>query len=202
MRAFAALCFVAMALGGCGSGPPQPPFNDAFAGLYNRSAATVPAEVPVRLSRPLGVILSDNVEAYVAWVKKSNEYWGRIVPTSLTNDVALADIDPNYIAAQVLAMLKRHFPEAQVVRDFNEAVSAGKKSVCLLDIRPVPGGPSFSTTKVDITAYFFDVSMNPVSKMSGHGEAVVPYPATSERIQPSTETAVGEIEAKINALVH
>ncbi len=202
MQKIIALCFTALILVGCGSGPPLPPYNDAFKGLYNQSGTAVPADVAIQIQRPVGVILSDNVETYIAWVKKSNEYWGTIIPASLTNDVALADANPNYVAAQFLDMLKRHFPEAQVVRDFNEAVGSGKKAVCLVDIRTVPGGTSGHTTTVDATLYFFNARMDPVSKISGHGEAVVPYPATTERIQPTTDAAVQQLDAKLSAFVH
>lgn len=202
MKTIIAIGIAAFVLAGCGSGPPLPPYSDAFKGLYNQSSTSVPADVSIRLQHPVGIILSDNVEVYIAWVKKSNEYWGTIIPASLTNDVALADANPNYVAAQFLDMLKRHFPNAQVVRDFNEAVGSGKKAVCLVDIRTVPGGTSGHTTTVDATLYFFDTKMDAISKMSGHGEAVVPYPATSERIQPSTDAAVQQLDGKLSALLH
>ena len=201
MRKLVAAYLIVLALSGCaGSGPPLPTYEDAFKGLYNQSAAAVPADVPVRLQHPVGIILSDNVEAYISWVKKSNDYWASVVPASLTNNVALADGDPDYIAAQVLGMLKRHFPEAQVVKDFNEAVGSEKKAVLLVDIRTVPG-ISGQTTTVDATAYVFDASMTPVSKMSGHGGTVVPFPATTSQIQPTTDAAVRQLDAKLSALV-
>lgn len=201
MRTYLVSCLVGLVLGGCaGSGPPLPTYDDAFKGVYNQSAATVPADVPVRVQHPVGIILSDNVEAYIGWVKKSKEYWASVVPASLTNDVAIADGDPDYIASHVLTMLKRHFPEAQVVKDFNGAVGTGKKAVLLIDIRTVPGLGG-QTTTIDATAYFFDASMTPVSKMSGHGATAVPFVATSSQIQPTTDAAVGQLDAKITALV-
>lgn len=201
MKRFVVSCLVGLALSGCvGSGPPLPTYDDAFKGVYNQSAAAVPADVPVRVQHPVGIILSDNVEAYIGWVKKSKEYWASVVPASLTNDVAIADGDPDYIASQFLTMLKRHFPEAQVVKDFNTAVGTRKKAVLLLDIRTVPG-ISGQTTTVDATAYVFDAGMTPVSKLSGHGGTVVPFPATSSQIQPTTDAAVRDLDAKLSALV-
>lgn len=201
MRTFVVSCLVALALGGCaGSGPPLPTYDDAFKGLYNQSAATVPADVPIRVQHPVGIILSDNVEAYIGWVKKSKEYWASVVPASLTNDVAIADGDPDYIAAQFLAMLKRHFPEAQVVKDFNGAVGTGKKAVFLVDIRTVPGLGG-QTTTIDATAYVFDAGMTPVSKMSAHAATAVPFAGGSSKIQPTTDAAVQQLDAKLTALV-
>ncbi len=197
------MAFVApIVLGGCGSGPPLPTYKDAFAGLYNQSAASVPADVAIRVQHPVGIILSDNVEAYVAWVRKTDEYLGKVIPASLTNTVAEADFNPDYMAAQFLDLVKRHFPEAQVVHDFNAAVGSGKKAVCLIDIQAVIGGRTGATTTIDATLYFFDAQMNPVSKISGHGEGTIPFPATTAQVQPSTDAAVRQLDAKITALVH
>lgn len=189
-----------IALAGCG-GVPLPTYNDAFKGLYNQSAAAVPADVAVPIQHPIGIILSDNVEAYVGWERRSAEYWRSVVPASLTNTVGEADGDPNYIAARFLEMLKRHFPEAEVIRDFPSAIASGKKAVVVLDIQVVAAGRSGQLTTVDATTYFFDSRLNPVSKMSGHGEAVAPFPLTTAMIQPTTDAAVRQVDAKITALV-
>jgi len=169
---FAALLGAAVLLAGCaGSGPPQPPFTDAFSHLYNQPSTAVPADVPVAVTQPLGIIFTDNVETYFQWVQAANAYWGNIIPSSLTNTAELADNDPNYVSGRFLTMLKRHFPNSEVVHDFQEAVAKRRAAVCVLDIRPLVGVGSFSTTKVDATAYLFDAQMNPRSALSGHGEA-------------------------------
>ena len=70
-------------LSGCGSGPPPPAYKDAFTNLYRGTAtASVPADAPVTITQPVGIIFSDNVEAYFGWVNAQNEYWGKIVPAS------------------------------------------------------------------------------------------------------------------------
>ena len=202
LRRMAMALAALVALAGCVSGPPPPTYGDAFKGLYNQSAATVPADVPVRVQHPVGIILSDNVELYIDWLKRTDEAVHRAIPDSLINTVSEADANPNYISAQFLDMLKRHFPEAQVVRDFNAATNSGKKAVGLLDIQTVVGERSGSKTTVDATLYLFDAQMNPVSKASGHGEGTIPFPATTAMVQPGTDTAVKQMDAKIAALVH
>ena len=99
-------------------------------------------------------------------------------------------------------MLKQHFPNSEVVHDFQQAVASGKKAVCLLDIQPTIGAGSFHTTMIDATIYFFDTRMNPVSKMSGHGEANIPYPATTTRVQELTDAALQQLDAKLTTLAH
>lgn len=194
-----ALCAL---LSGCSFGPPEPPFTDAFAGLYSQSAATVPADVPTTVQHPVGIILSDNVEAYIRWLGKSDEAVHQAIPANLINTVAENDANPNYISGRFLDMLKRHFPEAQVVHDFNAAVSSGKKAVVLLDIQTVLPCCTGQKVILDATTYFFDAQMNPVSKMSGHADFTIGFPATSPHLQELTDAAVAQIDAKITALVH
>ena len=195
------LLFFALALAGC-AGPPAPVYGDAFKGLYNQSSASVPQDKPVTLQRPVGIMFSDNVEAYFQHVKDSREYWGKVVPTALTNNVVIADSDPNYFSGRALAMLKRHFPNSEVVKDFNQAVASGKKSVCLIDLQPQVMQPyGDRTTKFDMVAYFFDAKMNPVSRMSGHGEHYVPVGSGDAGIQVSLDEAIRQLDAKIGVLV-
>ena len=51
---------------------------------------------------------SDNVENYIGGIKDAGEYWSKVVPASLTNTVVIADVDPTYFSAQMLATLRRH----------------------------------------------------------------------------------------------
>jgi hypothetical protein len=131
--------------------------------------------------------------------------------TALANAVANArsgvrralDEAANAPEPKQLAKAQRDYKAAMTKLDraYDAAAGSGKKAVCLVDIRTVPGGTSGHTTTVDATLYFFNTKMDAISKMSGHGEAVVPYPAISERIQPSTDAAVQQLDAKLSALL-
>ncbi len=192
---------LAALLAGC-TGPAPPTFSDAFKGLYDQSAASVPADVPVSVQQPVGIIFSDNVEAYFGYIKTTNEYWASVVPESLTNTVAIADADPRYFGARMLQMLKSHFPRSNVVKDFNEAVATGKKSVVLIDLRMKPMEPyGDRSIKYDIDAYFFDAQMNPVSKLSAHAEHYVPYASMDAGVQKTVDAAIQQLDAKISARV-
>jgi hypothetical protein len=200
-RTLPALVALALALSAC-TGPPPPAQVDAFQNLYNRSSAGVPSGAPMTLGQPVALITSENVESYIGHVKNSTEYWGKIVPSTLTNTAIIADTDPTYFSHQILTMLKRHFPTLQYVRDFREAVSSGKKGAILIDLRIKYMEPyGDRTNKVDIDAYFFDTAMNPASKLNGHAEYKVPYAAMEVKFQRTIDEAIAELESKINAYI-
>src|SRR5690349_3605070 len=94
-----ALGAIALLLAAC-AGPPPPKPVDAFQGLLNMNSASVPADVPVTMGQPVAFITSDNVENYIGGIKDAGEYWGKIIPSSLTNTVVMADVDPTYFSAQ------------------------------------------------------------------------------------------------------
>lgn len=191
-----------LALSAC-TGPPPPAQTDAFQNIYNQSAAGVPSDVSMTLGQPVAFITSENVERYLGHLKNSNEYWASVVPSSLTNTAIIADMDPTYFSNQILTMLKRHYPTLQYVHDFREAVSTGKKGAILIDLRIKYMDPYGDRTyKIDIDAYFFDMAMNPVSKLNGHSEYLVPFAAMEVKFQSHTDEAIANLERKINTYIH
>jgi hypothetical protein len=183
------------------TGPPPPKMVDAFTNVYNGSSAAVPANAPVVVQEPVGPIFSENVEAHIGAIKDANEYWGKIVPASLTNTVGQADNNPLYFSGKILELLKRRFPTASPVNDFNEAIQQRKRAVILVDFRMEYGMRSGQTSKMDIDLYVFNSAMNPVSKLNGHAEFTIPYPAVHTGMQQMTNQAIGQLDGKMNALV-
>lgn len=194
---------LAFFLGACAGSGPQPPGHvDAFTNLYKQSAATVPADVPVVVQQPVGVIFSDNFESWFKYVSDANAYWGKIVPASLTNTVAQADTHPAFISGRVLEVIKRRFPTAEVVKDFPQALSSGKKAVILVDLRARPMQPyGDRTTRIGIDLYFFNAQMTPVSKISGDGQRNVPMGGVDAGVQVAVDGALQQIETKMSAVV-
>ena len=185
-----------------GSGPQPPGHVDAFTNLYKQNATTVPADVPVVVQQPVGVIFSDNFESWFKYVSDANAYWSKIVPASLTNTVVQADTHPAFISGRVLDVIKRRFPTAEVVKDFPQAVSSGKKAVILVDLRARPMQPyGDRTTRIGIDFYFFDARMTPVSKISGDGQRNVPFGGADGGVQVAVDGALQQIEARMNAVV-
>src|SRR6478672_3204369 len=202
IRKLLACAVLLLSLDAC-TGPPPPKMVDAFKDVYTRSsAASVPADAPVAVQAPVGLMFSENVEAHIGAVKDSKEYWGKIVPASLTNTVVIADTDPLYVSAKILELLKRRFPTATPIQDFNEAVQQRKRAVILVDLRMKYMEPyGDRTQKMDIDLYFFDSAMNPVSKMNGHAEYKVPYASMDVGMQKMVNQAIGELDGKMNALL-
>ena len=200
-RRYLAALGLVLTLGAC-TGPPAPAHHDAFQGLYNASASTVPVGAPAAVQPPVGIIFSDNFENWFKFIQTSVAYWRGVVPASLTNTVAEADGDPNYLGGRTLEMLKRRFPGAEVVKDFQTAVRSGKKAVILMDVRARPMQPyGDRTTHMGIDAYFFDSNMNPTSKLSGDGSINVPIGGASAGFQVTIDQALRELEGKLNAMV-
>ncbi|MBL8710003.1 MAG: hypothetical protein JNL25_12480 [Rhodospirillaceae bacterium] len=185
--------FLGLSLSACVNVPP-PTYKEPFAGILNINAASVPTDQAVNVGLPMGVIFTDNVETYLKYSKEGQELIQSFGP--LTNSVAEADIEPTFVAGRVLSLLKSYYPDLELLPDFNQAVAKGKQSVCVIDIQMAAGAMSGDTTRIDISTYFFDASMTPVSRISGHGSGVIPYPAFDPQIQASTDMAVGELKAK------
>ncbi len=199
MMAFCALVLLAA---GC-AGPPPPKPVDAFQGLLNMSSTSVPTDAPVTMGQPIAFITSDNVENYIGGIKDANEYWGKVVPSSLTNTAVIADTDPTYFSAQMLGVLRKHYPNIQRVHDFREAVQRGMKGVILVDLKMKWMEPySDRTNRLHVDFYFFDTGMNPVSRLSGEDAYKVPFAAMEGHVQKITDSALQQIDAKMTTLVH
>ena len=199
MKKLMATLIVALTLTGCAATLPPPVYVDAFHGLLNRTSAAVPVDQPATVAQPLGLIFSENLEQYLKYIKAADV--GLKSYGAFTNTNAVVDIDPKFIAGRVLIMLRAHYPSIVLVDDFNHAVSSGKKGVLLIDIQPVLGSLSGQTTTVTITAYVFNERMQPVSRISGQGSSVVPYPAWDVGLQPSIDGAIRQLDAKLTTHV-
>jgi len=193
---------VVLLLAGC-AGPPPPKPVDAFQGLLNMNSASVPSDAAVTMGQPVAFMTSDNVENYIGGIKDAGEYWGKVVPASLTNTVVIADVDPTYFSAQMLGVLRKHYPNIQRVHDFREAVQRGMKGVILVDLKMKWMEPyGDRTNRMHVDFYFFDTGMNPVSRLSGEDEYKVPFAAMEGHVQKITDEALQQIDAKMSTLIH
>lgn len=190
--------FAGAALASC-AGVPPPQYQDPLAGLLNQSSAAVPVDAQVKLQQPMVVVLSSNFETYLQYaqkVDKSLKSYG-----ALTNSSAVADVDPKALGASVVAMIKARFADARLVDDLNDALKAGAKSVCVVDLQIFLGARSGDATRVEISTIFLDGQMRPVSKVTGRGAGTIPYPAWTLALQPAIAASLRDIDAKLGALL-
>ena len=196
-----ALAALAVLAAGC-TGPPPPKMVDAFKDVYNGNSAAVPVDAPATVQAPVGLIFSENFEAHIGLVKDSREYWGKVVPASLTNTVVMADTDPLYVSGKVLELMKRRFPGATPIHDFNQAVQQRMRSVIVIDLRMKYMEPyGDRTQKMDIDLYFFGPSMTPVSRLNGHAEYTVPFASMDVGMQRMVNQVIAQLDSKMATLV-
>jgi hypothetical protein len=178
----------ALILTGCDafSPPPPPQYTDAFDGLLKQNSTTVPMDRPVVVQQPLGVTFSNNVEAYLQYTEVLR---GRV--QGYGNIRAVKDLDPNFLASRVAALLKAKYANVEIIDDFNEGLRKGIKSFALIDTQPQIGWFSGQTTTMDISVYFLDGAAQPLSHISGRGSAALPYPNTCDCTERATAAAMG-----------
>ena len=195
----ASLALIAVfALAGCDAftPPPPPAYTDPFAGLLDKSSASAPSDRAVAVRQPLGVLFSNNVETYLEQTQKLD-----VVPQKYGNTKRVTDQDPKFVAARVLSIIRVRYPQLDSVDDFNQGIAKGDKSFALIDTQIRAGWFSGEKTTVDINVFFFDGNAQPLSRISGHGTATVPYPNTSAGIEPATDAAIAEIQEKFASLL-
>jgi hypothetical protein len=179
-------------------GPLPPTYADPMQGLYDGSAAAVPADRPVAVRRPLALVFSNNVETYLQYTEAGIK---GLKSHIMVNAQAGRDIDPNRLADRIVGMFKARYPDVAMADDLAEAARTGAKTVCLVDIQVAFGRMSGDTTKVELNTIFFDDKPAPVSRMRGYGQGVVPYPAWDVQFTPASEAALRELEGKLVTLL-
>jgi len=186
-------------LAGCAGSIPPPTYKPPMAGLLPPGTTLILDERPIPVREPLGVILSDNIEAWLAYLEEADLVLRSYGP--LTNVSAVADADPTLPAHAVLGLLQRRFSAVEIIDDFNEATAKRKATICVIDIQGKLGERSGDTTRVTIELTFFDGTLKPVSAISTTGTAVIGYPAWEYGHKQATALAVSALDAKLNQLL-
>lgn len=193
--------FAGAALASC-AGVPPPQYQDPLAGLLNQSSATIPADAPVKIEQPVVAVMSGNVELYLKYVQQGIQS-ARDCASCIIGPT-LQDMDPKAAAARIVGTLKARFPNVRLVDDLNEALRAGAKTVCVIDFQAVLGDHSGATTRADITTIFLDHEMRPISRISGHGSFVIPFPTLASPgpgLQKALTEALQELDGKFATLL-
>lgn len=192
-----ALCAGA-ALASCGV--PPPPYQDPLAGLLNQSSATIPVDAPVTIEQPVAAVMSGNVETYLKYAVHVQQDIRDCI--GCIKGPALQDVEPKALAARIVGAIKARFPDVKLVDDLNEALRMGAKTVCVIDLQATMGDHSGATTHAEITAIFLNREMRPISRITGHGSFVIPFPSTlTAHLQEVVADALKELDAKFATLL-
>jgi len=183
-------------LAGCGSFPPPVQYKDPLSGIMPVSTTAFTVDALVRVEQPAGLIVSDNTESYLQFEKGGDTAAHNYGP--MTNDVAVRDMNPKSFVDRIIYLLRSRYPNIELIDDMNAAARLGKKTVFVIDVQPVYGRYSGQTTKFDLAVFVFDSQRHPISKITGYGEAVIPYPATDFRVKESSSQALQELDRKMS----
>ena len=192
MRRLLLVLVATASLAGCL--PPPPAYKDPLSGIMPIAASAVPQNAPVKVEQPAALIVSDNTEAFLQYATHSDQINKSAAFLVADND-ALNDLDPRPVVSKVTALLKARYPQIELVDDMNAAQHANKRTVFVVDIKAVIGQIAGDATKVDITLLVFDPQRRAVSKIGGHGEVVMPFPATeSLHFQEASAQALRQLD--------
>lgn len=179
--------------------PVEPPrYVDPLARLYNAPASSVPQDVPVKLQEPVGLVTSENGEAYLAYAAAGEEHLRKHI---LVNEIASKDLDPKFLANEIVAMLKRRFPGIELLDDLASARKAKKKGTILVDMQTTIGQYTGQTTTVQLTVILFDGAQKPVSRIVATGQGVLGYPAWDARVKEASTLALQQLDQKLSAVL-
>lgn len=180
--------------------PIEPPkYVDPLARLYNAPASSVPADVPVKLQEPIGLVTSENGEQFFAYAEAGEEHLRKQV---IVNEVASKDLDPKYLVNEIVALLKKRYPHIELIDDLASARKTNKKGTVLVDIQTTIGQFTGQTTTVQLTVIFFDASQKPVSRVVATGQGVLGYPAFDARVKEASNIALQQLDQKLTSVLH
>jgi len=196
LRVAGALAFP-LVLAGCIT-PDPPKYDDALAGLSSSVAANAPVGARASVRGPAALVVSENTEKML----ESHETVEKGLRAQLlVNESAAQSRDPTHLVNKIVALVKTRVPNIELVDDLATASRRGKKSTIVVDLRSELGKLSGQRTNVAVTLVFMDERQRPVSRITGQGSAVIPYPAFSFGFQEAADQALQDLAAKMDAVL-
>jgi hypothetical protein len=197
MRRLLVILLLTAGLAGCL--PPPPLYKDPLAGIMPVSPAVFPIDAPVTVEQPAGLIVSDNTELYLQYYiasdKAINGNFGS------PDDDIHRDMNPKFVVDRITYLLRSRYPNIELIDDMNAADRLRKKTIFVVDVQATFKQIAGQTTMFDFTVFAFDTQRRPVSKITGHGEAIVPLQTVAQNIgvQAAANQALQELDHKITA---
>ena len=119
----------------------------------------------------------------------------------IPNKMAEKDITPDLLVARVIALLKARQPDLELVDDLNAVRARGKKSAAVVDVRGVLGQRSGDRNLIDLAVVFFDERLQPISRVTGQGVSVIPYPAFDPGVTQAATQALQQLDGKLDGVL-
>jgi hypothetical protein len=151
-----------------------------------RSSATVAASQYKTLT--LAVVFTDNTKKAMDVVTGTRQRLTSLGP--LTNQSAVEEADPAYLAQAIDETLRRRFKDVLILDSAADRHKAGVDAVMFLDVQIVMGTLSFTQTKIAVQGIFVDEAQNPIAQVKGDGAGTIPWPAFNYAFKPAASQAI------------
>jgi hypothetical protein len=143
---------------------------------------------------PVGLVITKNTNMSVENLEENVRRGESMI---LKNGAMLEDLDPVYMHARLLAVLKSRYPNVRLVPTVAASVRAGNSLTVETDVRTALGKFSGQTTTVTINLVMKDAKGRTVGKVSGQGRETLGYPAMTYKLQEAADGALAQVAAKL-----
>ena len=177
-------------------GPQAPPYQDPLADISGARIGDVPVDAPVRAGTTVAYTVGSNVERWLKYVDEGNKYAASVG----ASQQLLAAGNPQNVINGAVAILRRRYPDIQLVDDLATAARRHIATTFALDIQSKWGALPGSEITSDIAIIAFDAQQHPVSRISGHGVSIVRPYVTPDPLE-APQKAIAELSAKADRLL-
>lgn len=142
----------------------------------------------------VGLVITKNTNMSVENLEENVRRGEAVI---IKNGAMLEDLDPVYMHARLLAVLKSRYPNVRLVPTVAASVRSGNALTVETDVRTVLGKFTGQTTSVAITLVFKDAKGRTIGKISGQGQETLGYPAMTYKLQEAADGALAQVAAKL-----
>lgn len=143
---------------------------------------------------PVGLVITKNTNMSVENLEENVRRGESFI---MRNGAMLEDLDPVYMHARLLAVLKSRYPNVRLAPSVAASVRSGNALTVETDVRTALGKFTGQTTSVAITLVFKDAKGRTVGKVSGQGREALGYPAVTYKLQEAADGALAQVASKL-----
>lgn len=143
---------------------------------------------------PVGLVITRNTNMSV---ENLEENIRRGESVFIKNGAMIEDLDPVYMHARLLAVLKSKYPNVRLAPTVAASVRSGNALTVETDVKTTLGKFTGQTTTVSIILVFKDAKGQTVGKVSGQGRETLGYPAMTYKVQEAADGALAQVAAKL-----